>query len=87
MDDKPSFAERRARAAELRQDDLTALRAGEVRGTYVLALWFVLSLVATIVVAVLAALGVWFFTWLVAAVVLVVCLTSFVALLVVIRRG
>lgn len=87
MDDRASFAQRRARASAQRRQDVEALRDGRPPARYVLALWFVLSLLATVLAAALAAFGIWFFTWSVVAVVFVVWLVSFVALMIVSRRG
>ena len=86
MDGNASFAERRARAAELRKADAEALRSGQVPPVYLLSLAFLVALVAVVVCAGLAVFAVAFFTWMLTAVVAAVCGVLFAILLVVIRR-
>jgi hypothetical protein len=86
VDDKPSFADRRARAAELRKGDYEALKAGRPPAILLISLAFVVLSVCVVLFALLAVLDVWFFGWTLWLAVAGVWIVTFVGLVVGVRR-
>ncbi|MDZ7731950.1 MAG: hypothetical protein U5R31_01510 [Acidimicrobiia bacterium] len=84
--DRPSFAERRARAAELRKGDYEALRSGRPPLILVAALAVVVLTLCVPLFALLAVLEVWLFGWTVWVVTAVVWVLALGGLAVAVRR-